>query len=80
MNYCYNSAEADRQATKQPAPQQPVVRVLSEEAKGRIAALQSRIASIEACLPYADGQAYYDDQRYISDLYRQINSIRNEAA
>jgi hypothetical protein len=73
-------AEAASKPASKPAIQQPVDRVLSEEAQARIAALQSRIASLEDCLPYADGQAYYDDQRYINDLYQQINIIRSEAA
>lgn len=44
--------------------------------KEAIERLEKEIKSLERCLPYADGQAYYSDKRRIAelkDLLKKLN-------
>lgn len=44
----------------------------------KIKALKSSIERIEEVLPYADGQAYYQDLREIDRLREQIRNLEQE--
>ena len=39
--------------------------------------LKTRIADLSERLPYADGQAYYNDKREIQRLIMQLWNLRN---
>ena len=39
--------------------------------------LKARIASLSECLPYADGQAYYNDKREIEALKAELRALEN---
>ena len=39
--------------------------------------LESRIESLREWLPYADGQAYYDDKREIERMTIELCNLRN---
>ncbi len=43
-----------------------------------IAHLNGRIASIAEALPYADGQAYWEDKRRISELQGKLVKLKQE--
>ena len=39
--------------------------------------LKTRIADLSERLPYADGQAYYDDKRKIEALSAELRALEN---
>jgi len=39
--------------------------------------LKTRIADLSERLPYADGQAYYDDKRKIEKLKTELRALEN---
>ena len=39
--------------------------------------LKARIAELSARLPYADGQAYYDDRRTIEALSAELRALES---
>lgn len=39
--------------------------------------LKNRIKSLKESLPYADGQAYYDDERKIAELSAELTYWKN---
>ena len=39
--------------------------------------LKARIAGLSERLPYADGQAYYDDKRKIEQMTIELCNLRN---
>jgi hypothetical protein len=43
----------------------------------RIEGLKNQISSLQEYLPYADGQAYYQDKNRIVDCQNQIKKIKN---
>ena len=45
--------------------------------EAQIKHLESRIESLREVLPYADGQAYYDDKRKIEQMTIEICNLRN---
>ena len=67
-----------------------VERVLEEEAReindiemwceARAAKLRDRIAWLEEYLPYADGPAYYQDKKKISDAYSELALVQKYLA
>ena len=40
--------------------------------------LKNRIAELAERLPYADGQAYYDDKRKIEALTAELNELERQ--
>lgn len=40
--------------------------------------LKNRIAELRERLPYADGQAYYDDKRKIEALQAELNELERQ--
>ena len=45
--------------------------------EAQIKHLESRIESLREVLPYADGQAYYDDKRKIEQMTIELCNLRN---
>ena len=45
--------------------------------EAQIKHLESRIESLREALPYADGQAYYDDRRKIEQMTIELCNLRN---
>lgn len=41
--------------------------------------LKARIASLSECLPYADGQAYYNDKREIEALKAELWALERDS-
>lgn len=48
--------------------------------KERIANLESSIANARQAAQYADGQAYYDDMRRITEMENRLSALRKEQA
>lgn len=44
----------------------------------KIQSLKNSIESLLSALPYADGQAYYQDKRRIADLREQLRQLEQE--
>lgn len=44
----------------------------------RIKHLKSRIAELSELLPYADGQAYYDDKRVIEGMRAELANLERQ--
>ncbi len=42
----------------------------------QIESLERRIKSLKQCLPYADGQAYYNDKREIARLQEKLRQLK----
>ena len=57
----------------------PVARTTDDQL-AEIKRLESRIESLREWLPYADGQAYYDDKRLIDQLTIEACNLRNSLA
>ena len=53
---------------------------ITDEQLAEIKRLESRIESLREWLPYADGQAYYDDKRLIDQLIIEACNLRNSLA
>ncbi len=49
-----------------------------EALDNEIASLSNRIAGIAEALPYADGQAYRDDKRRMSELQGKLVKLKRE--
>lgn len=45
--------------------------------EAQIKNLESRIESLREVLPYADGQAYYDDKRKIEQMTIELCNLRS---
>ena len=54
----------------------PVARITDDQL-AEIKRLESRIESLREWLPYADGQAYYDDKRKIEQMTIELCNLRN---
>ena len=46
--------------------------------QNQIRQLKARIASLSECLPYADGQAYYNDRREIKALKAELLELEKQ--
>ena len=51
---------------------------ITDEQLAEIKRLESRIKSLREVLPYADGQAYYDDKRKIEALTAELNELERQ--
>ena len=49
----------------------------NETIEAQIKHLEAQIKSLQEVLPYADGQAYYNDKREIQRLIMQLWNLRN---
>lgn len=50
---------------------------ITEDQLTEIKRLESRIESLREALPYADGQAYYDDKRKIEQMTIELCNLRS---
>ena len=50
---------------------------ITDEQLAEIKRLESRIESLREWLPYADGQAYYDDKRKIEQMTIELCNLRS---
>lgn len=50
---------------------------IADDQLAEIKRLESRIESLREWLPYADGQAYYDDKRKIEQMTIELCNLRN---
>lgn len=50
---------------------------ITDDQLAEIKRLESRIESLREALPYADGQAYYDDKRKIEHMTIELCNLRN---
>ena len=50
---------------------------ITDDQLAEIKRLESRIESLREWLPYADGQAYYDDKRKIEQMTVKLCNLRN---
>lgn len=50
---------------------------ITDDQLAEIKRLESRIESLSEVLPYADGQAYYDDKRKIEQMTIELCNLRN---
>ena len=50
---------------------------ITDDQLAEIKRLESRIESLREWLPYADGQAYYDDKRKIEQMTIELCNLRN---
>lgn len=50
---------------------------ITDDQLAEIKRLESRIESLREVLPYADGQAYYDDKRKIEQMTIELCNLRN---
>lgn len=49
-----------------------------EQLNDREASLRKQISEIQSALPYADGQAYYNDKRELNMLNRKLTEVNSE--
>ena len=50
---------------------------IADDQLAEIKRMESRIESLREALPYADGQAYYDDKRKIDQMTAELCNLRN---
>ena len=50
---------------------------ITDDQLAEIKRLESRIESLREWLPYADGQAYYDDKRKIEQMTIELCNLRS---
>lgn len=55
----------------------PPVTSITDDQLAEIKRLESRIESLLEWLPYADGQAYYDDKRKIEQMTIELCNLRS---